>query len=166
MKRLVVAGIVLVCGILAGCSSKTAAPSTQSAAGPSGVDVGSVVVVLGDSISADARKIVDEVNGVARLKTAIDGELGKAGRLKTGSTRVLEIKVSEFRLRSGATVFWAGIMSGVDTLQVHAVVREGSRTVREFDTGDSTSGAFAGLSSSSRFQTMTDAVAERVKKEL
>jgi hypothetical protein len=168
MKRLFVMAILVACGVFAACSSPSRAPSPQPASSGSASvpDVGSVVVELGSTIDSDDRKILDEVNGVARLQTAIEGELRKSGRLKPESARVLQVQVKEFRLRSGATAFMTGIMSGVDTLQVHATVSEGGRPLREIDTGDSTSGAFSGPSSSSRYQTMVDALAERIGKAL
>jgi hypothetical protein len=156
--------IVLATVFAGGCSSKTAEP--QTSVGARVIDVGSIVVRYASSVATDDRKLLDEVNGGPRLKTAVEGELGKAAKLRSGSPRVLEIEVTEFRLRSGATVFLAGIMAGVDTLQVKVRVREGAQVVREFTTGDSTSGGFGGLSSSSRYQTMADAVAERLRTEL
>ena len=156
-------GLLLAVVFAGGCSSKTAEPTSIGARVS---DVGNIVVSYASSIAADDRKLLDEVNGGPRLKTAVEGELGKAAKLRSGSSRVLEIEVTEFRLRSGATVFLAGIMAGVDTLQVKVRVREGAQVVREFTTGDSTSGGFSGFSSSSRYQTMADAVAERLRTEL
>ena len=157
--------MVLVLGVsLVACSSKTASP--PAATGERVSDVGSVVVTIASPVTADAGQTLDEVNAGPRLKTAIEAQLGKTGKLKSGSSRVLEIEVIEFRLRSGATVFLAGIMAGVDTLQFRATVRENGRIVRQFVTGDSTSGGFAGLSSSSRYQTMADAASERLATEL
>jgi hypothetical protein len=156
---LVVAGTLLFA-----CSSKTAPAPAPSGAPVAHVDA--VVVTVGAAIGADERRILDEVNGAPRLRTAIEGELGKAGKLETGGGRVLEVEITDFRLRSGATVFFAGIMAGVDTLYVRAVVRQDGRVIRELTTGDSTSGGFAGLSSSSRFQTMADALAERLRAAL
>jgi hypothetical protein len=158
--------LLLTTALLGGCSSKATAP--PAASGVRVGDVGSIVVTYASSISAADRKLLDEVNGGPRLKTAIESELAKAAKLRSGSPRVLEVELTEFRLRSGATVFWTGILSGVDTLQIQVKVRDGGRVVRQFATGDSTGGGISptGFSSSNRYQIMADAVAERLRDEL
>ncbi|MGH7897301.1 MAG: DUF4410 domain-containing protein [Candidatus Binatia bacterium] len=156
---------VLALAVVSACSSKTAETKSQ-ARGPSTADVGKVVVTIANTIDADGKKVLGEVNAVSRLQAAVLGELTKAGKFKAASPRALEIQVTEFRLRSGTAVFLAGIMAGVDSLNVQVTVRDGSSTGRQYKTGDSSTGAFAGLTSSSRFQPMADAVAVRVAEEL
>src|SRR6185436_274150 len=107
-----------------------------AASGARVADVGSVVV----SSSDEKRELLDKLNGIARLKTAIEGKVAEAAKLKSGSSRVLHVQVTDIRLRSSATMVWAGVMAGVDTLQVQVTVREGGQVVYQFTTGASTSG--------------------------
>ena len=152
--------------LLASCSSRSAQEPEAAGIGQPGVDVGSITVTLAPSLEADAKTVFDEVNGTIRLKAAVEGILTKVGRLKPGSPRAMEVEVTDFRLRSGATVFWVGIMAGVDILDVTVTVRDGSQIVRQFSTGVGSSGIAGGLSSSSRFQPMADVVADRVAEQL
>ena len=79
---------------------------------------------------------------------------------------MLEIQLTRYRLRSGATTFWFGLMAGADILDVTATVREGDRILEKYTTGAGTTGAFAGLDQVSRFEKLATAVAERVVKQL
>ena len=79
---------------------------------------------------------------------------------------MLDIQVTRYRLRSGAAVFWFGLMAGADILDVKATVREGDRILKEYTTGAGTSGAFAGLDQVSRFEKLATAVSQRVVKQL
>lgn len=148
----------------------TACSSRQSeepvATGPPVANVGTVVVSVSSTLDADDKRIFDEVNGTTRLKAAVEGAVTKIAKLTPGSPRVLEVEVTGFRLRSGATVFWAGIMAGVDTLDVDVTVRDGAQVLRTYTTGCGSSGIQGGLTSSSRFQPMADTVAERVAEQL
>ncbi|MCK6557213.1 hypothetical protein L6Q96_21945 [Candidatus Binatia bacterium] len=149
---------------MAGCSARESehvAPTGQPVA-----SVGKVVVTVAPSLAADNKTIIDEVNGLPRLRAAIEGELSKKGKLDENSPRVLNVEITDFRLRSGALVFWLGIMAGVDTLDVGVQVRDGEQVVRSYTTGVGSSGIAGGLTSSSRFQPMADVVAERVVEQL
>jgi hypothetical protein len=157
---------------LAGCASSSVSPRATAAAsggGASGArvaDVGSVVVSY--AISGENRELLERLNGAARLKTTIEGKLAEAAKLKSGSPRVLQVEVTDIRLRSAATMVWAGVMAGVDTLQVQVTVRDAGQVVHQFTTGASTSGVgvVGNFPMDSRYQTMADAVAERIAKDL
>ena len=164
--RMVVIG--LVAAGLAGCSSSSvrarAAASGVATSGARVADVGSVVV----SYSGEKRELLDKVNGTARLKTAIERKVAEAGKLKSGSSRVLDVQVTDIRLRSANTMVWAGVMAGVDTLQVQVTVRESGQVVSQFTTGASTSGigVVGNFPMDSRYETMVDEVAARISNEL
>ena len=159
--------VLLVAGLAqaAGCSGHSQ-PEVPVATGPRVPNVGSVVVTVSGAVSPDVKEIFDEVNGTKRLQVAVEGAGAKVAKLTPGSPRVLEVEVTAFRLRSGATVFWAGIMAGVDTLDVNVTVRDGDHVVRTYTSGVGSSGIKGGLTSSSRFQPMADVVAERVAEQL
>ena len=83
-----------------------------------------------------------------------------------GRRRRWFIQVTRYRLRSGATVFWLGLMAGADMLDVRATVREGETVLEDYTTGAGTTGAFAGLDQVSRFEKLATAVAQRVVNQL
>lgn len=124
------------------------------------------MVSVSDKVDPDGQQIFSEVDGTPRLKQAVEKAVANVAKLNAASPRVLEVEVTGFRLRSGATVFWAGIMAGVDTLDVNVAVREGQQVTRSYTTGVGSSGIAGGLTSSSRFQPMADVVAERVANQL
>jgi hypothetical protein len=81
------------------------------------------------------------VDGASRLSRSMESALAKQGRLDPSSPRVLDLQVTKYRLRSGATVFWFGLMAGADVLDVTGTVHEGDQTVRTVSTGAGTTGA-------------------------
>ena len=165
-RRLV--GIVLALGLtaVAGCSSqRPPSPQNLPTAGTVAT-VGSVVVTVSEAVAADRQERFVKVDGPSRLTRAIESELTHAARLDRQSGRVLDIEVMRYRLRSGAAVFWFGLMAGADILDVKATVREGDRILKEYTTGAGTSGAFAGLDQVSRFEKLATAVSQRVVKQL
>ncbi len=164
-RRLV--GIVLALGLTAaaGCSSqRPPSPQNLPTAG-SVATVGSVVVTVSEAVAADRQERFAKVDGPSLMR-AIESELAHAARLDRQSGRVLDIQVTRYRLRSGAAVFWFGLMAGADILDVKATIREGDRILKEYTTGAGTSGAFAGLDQISRFEKLATAVSQRVVKQL
>lgn len=148
------------------CSSGRGPSPGAAEVGEPVPSVGRVVVTMSSALPADRRSRLEAVDGPSRLARAVEAELRRAGRIAPQSSRVLTLEVTKYRMRSGATVFWAGLMAGGDFLEVAATVTEGDRTVRSFTTGAGTSGAFAGLDQVSRFEKVTGAVAQRVVKAL
>ena len=165
-RRLV--GIVLALGfaVVAGCSSQRPPSPEKPPAAGTVATVGSVVVTVSETVAADRQERFAKVDGPSRLIRAIESELTRAARLDRQSGRVLDIQVTRYRVRSGATVFWFGLMAGADVLDVKATVREGDRILKEYATGAGTTGAFAGLDQVSRFEKLATAVAQRVVKQL
>jgi len=160
--------IVLALGLAAamGCSSQRPASPDKAPSAGMVANVGSVVVTVVETLPADRQERFGKVDGPSRLARAMESELTRAGRLDRHSGRVLGVQVTKFRLRSGATVFWAGLMAGADILDVRATVREGETVLEDYTTGAGTTGAFAGLDQVSRFEKLATAVAERVVKKL
>lgn len=154
----------LVATAICGCSSHQ--ESAQKVVGLPVKDVGTIIVTVSDKVDPDDQQIFKEVDGTPRLKQALEKAVANVAKLNAVSPRVLEVQVTGFRLRSGATVFWAGVMAGVDTLDVDVAVRDGQQITRSYTTGVGSSGIAGGLTSSSRFQPMADVVAERVADEL
>jgi len=161
-------GIVIALGLaaLVGCSSQR--PPAPEKAPTTGMvaNVGSVVVTVSQALPADRQDRFARVDGQSRLVRAMESELTRAGKLDRQTGRVLDIQVTRYRLRSGAAVFWFGLMAGADLLDVKATVREGDSILEEYTTGAGTTGAFAGLDQVSRFEKLATAVAARVVKQL
>lgn len=149
---------------LSGCAAEKASPPRPPGTPP--VTVSHVAVSVAPSLSADRVQAFNGVDGSSRLTRALESALTKAGTLDPSSPRVLDVQVTKYRMRSGATVFWFGLMAGGDLLDVTATVSEGGQAVRTVSTGAGTSGAFAGLDQVSRFEKVSGAVAERVVKQL
>ena len=158
-------GIILAVGlsVAAGCSSQRAPGPVKSPAAASVPAVASVVVTVDESVPRDRQERFTKVDGPSRLTRAIESELTHAGRLDRQSGRVLEVQVTRYRLRSGATMFWFGLMAGAD---VKATVRTGDQVLKEYTTGAGTTGAFAGLDQVSRFEKLATAVSKRVVQQL
>jgi hypothetical protein len=148
---------------LAACSSERAHPEPVGESVP---QVGRVIVAPSPDLPADRRERLEKLGATFMLKAALEAALSAAGKLDEKSPVALEVEITKFRMRSGATVFWFGAMAGADLLDVRAVARDGDRTVRQIETGAGSIGAWAGLSQDSRFERLTRAVADRVVKLL
>lgn len=159
--------LALVLNGIGGCSSQRPALPETPPVGEVVLNVGGVVVSVSDAVPADWQQRLEEVYGTSRLHTAVWDALMRVAKLDRHSPRVLEVQVTRFRLRSSALVLWVGLMAGVDYLDVKAVVRDGTRTVREYTTGAATAGLGWGLIGQvERFQKLAGAVAERVAEQL
>ena len=155
--------LVLVASGLVGCGSERSHPLPLGESVP---QVGRVVVALSSDLPTDRQARLDKLGATFMLKGALEAALTKAGKLDTQSPVALNVEITRFRMRSGATVFWFGAMAGGDLLDVRAAARDGDRTVRQLETGAGSIGAFAGLSQDSRFERLIRAVADRVVKAL
>jgi len=160
--RLVTA-LVLGVAAMVGCSARHS-PSPE-AVGERVASVGRLTVTVSEVVSAGRMARFEKVDGPARLTAAVESELARVGKLERESTRVLELVVTQYRLRSGASVFMWGMMAGGDSIAVDVVVREGERTLRTYSTGAG-SVAAGGLDQASRFERLARAVGERVVMEL
>jgi hypothetical protein len=144
------------------CGSARSHPAPVGAPIP---QVGSVVVDMAPELPADRRARLDKLGATFLLKGALEAALSKAGKFDAQSPVVLQVDITKFRLRSGATVFWFGVMAGGDYMDVRAAAHDGDRTLRQVETGAGSIGA-GGLSQDSRFATLARAVADRVTKDL
>ena len=50
----------------------------------------------------------------------------------------MDVKITRFRLRSGASAFWLGYMAGADFIHVEITVREGGAPMKTYKTDTST----------------------------
>jgi hypothetical protein len=129
-------------------------------------DVGAVTVSTADALDADRRTRFEKAEGASRLERAVEAELTRAGRFNRESPRMLDVQVVRYRMRSGATVVWLGIMSGSDLVEVKVTEREGDRVVRGYSTGAASAGAYKGIDQVSRLESLATALAKRIVAEL
>ena len=62
--------------------------------------------------------------------------LASAGKADEGT--VVKIRITRFRLRSGSSAFWLGVMAGADTIACDVEVERNGRSSHRFDTDTST----------------------------
>jgi hypothetical protein len=148
-----------------GCGSHQS-PSPAAAVPVGNVsNVGRIIVTVAPAVAADREARFQKVDGTSRLATAVETELTKVGRFDRESPRVMDVVVTKYRLRSGASVLMLGMMSGGDMMEVAITVRERDRDLVSYSTGAG-SVARGGLDQVSRFERLAHAVAERVVKQL
>jgi len=163
LRRGEVAVIALTIFGIVACGSGRSHPAPVGAPVP---QVGSVVVAVSPDLPADRRDRLTKLGATFMLKGALEAALAKAGKLDAQSPIALQVDITKFRMRSGATVFWLGVMAGGDFLDVRAAAHDGDRTLRQVETGAGSMGGFAGLTQDSRFEHLARAVADRVTKDL
>ena len=95
-------------GIVA-CGSERSHPVPVGAPVP---QVGSVVVAMSPDLTTDRRDRLNKLGATFMLKGALEAALSKAGKLDAQSPVALQVDITKFRMRSGATVFWLGAMAG------------------------------------------------------
>jgi hypothetical protein len=164
-RVIVIASVFGLVGVAA-CSSQRPAAPEKPPIGESVPNVGSVVVSVSEAVPADSQQRFAEVSGALRLHSTVQAALMRVAKLDPQSPRSLEVRVTQFRLRSASLAFWGGPMSGVDYLDVKATVRDGDRTVREYTTGAATTGVGTWIGQDARFEKLVLAVAERVADQL
>jgi len=154
--------MVMACGFIgAGCASQHQPAPVP--AGPIPI-IGRVDVSLSGTIAADRAARFEKVDGPSRLATAIEAELERKGRFDRDAPGVLDVSVTKYRMRSGASVFMWGLYAGGDLVDVAVALRSGEHVVLGFTTG--AGGVGGGFDQVSRFERVAKAVAERVVAEL
>lgn len=84
---------------------------------------------------------------VARFKNHLASQLASSDLLasgKHGKTRLLEVNVTSYRMRSDGARFWAGIMAGKDGIQSTVSIKDmaSGRTLMQFTVESSNSTAW------------------------
>lgn len=122
---------VLVCFIAVGCSSARVFQTSGTAASVGAVsDV--LVALKPGALDADTETDYRANSMSGSIRTALLAELrGKGKTAPQGAT--VEFAVTDFRLRSGSAVFWAGVMAGGDRLAGIVTVRNGTTVLKTFE---------------------------------
>jgi len=162
-RRGLVAVMVLVAAAAVGCGGR--AKPSPAASGPSVPKIGKVVVTMAGEVADDREARFTKVGGNERLTAALTAELTKTGRYDASSPNVLNVQVTSYRMRSGAAVYFGGLASGGDHMEVVVTVTDGASTLKTYKTGAG-SVMGGGLDQGSRFDHVAKAVAERVVAQL
>jgi hypothetical protein len=159
--------LVLLVSLSSACASGSG-PESEPApemAGPGfGDAIGRVEVGPADTLNDPERVAAFKRYQVPdKLAAAVDGDLRRAGRLDPGAGTTLRLLVDDFRLRSGSSAFWAGVMAGADRISVRVFVERDGRELRSYTTNTSTAlGGIAYASSTKRLDRLIKTLAERV----
>lgn len=125
------------------------------------------VVVNEATVAPDRLTAIQNYKVVSRLKNGVTELLKKQGKYAADGTAQLEIEVTDFRLRSGASAFFLGAMAGGDFTAVDVNVIEDGTSTHHFSTSASTArgGAFA-ASPTHRVNAVSTAVTKRIVAKL
>ncbi|MBW2542581.1 MAG: hypothetical protein JRF15_10865 [Deltaproteobacteria bacterium] len=149
---------------LFGCAAAPGNGTIQFSATDSIEATGRDVTVSVDAsgLSGDRREAFLQQAGSRKIANKVLQKLWSGGG-KNQLPDAVNIRVTQFRLRSGSTGFWLGAMAGADQIAVTVeVVNEGGAT-RSFATDTST--AIAGIirpGAVERFDRMVNTLAERI----
>lgn len=134
-----------------------------------GAMVKSVVVTLDESgLSSDRLSKAEAYDLVSRITQDIELRLQQNSSYDANNGGLaLHLNVTAFRLRSGASAFWLGVMAGADIIAVDVDVKKGSKIVKSFKTDISTVlGGMALPAPTQRVNRMSKGLAIRVAKGL
>jgi len=186
MLKLSFVGVVLLSLFMLGCGEKKAsapdakpvekhsvksakktveAPAEKSASLSSSYIVKEVVVAIDES-KVDAERI--ESARTYDLTGRIEGDTKSAlqggGHFDSSQGDiVLKVTVTNFRLRSGASAFWLGVMAGADKIAIDVSVEKNGEVVNTFQTDISTAlGGMALPAPSQRINRMSKGLSERI----
>ena len=159
---------VLLCAglLMVSCGGKKAHKS-DAAIALSG-NVSSVTVVIDkNTVPADRLEAIETHNVVSRLQNGVTELLQSRGKYAADGTVQVAIRVTDFRLRSGASAFWLGAMAGSDFTSVDVEVTEQGKQTRHFSTDASTAmGGMIAPSPSQRVNKVCTEVSNRIVKQL
>jgi hypothetical protein len=169
-QRLASLGCLLaVVAALAGCASSPEHEKPQRAAASHLPDpIGRVEVRIDPSLDEAARSAaIDKLAAPDKISTAVSDLLRTRGRLDTSAATTLQITITNFRLRSGASAFWLGAMAGPDRLAVDVRVEKNGASLTQYQTDTSSvlgGIAFAGMGH--RFDRLVKTIAQRIVEGL
>lgn len=111
--------VVVLLGILAGCTHGRLEPGTARIPAP----LGRVDVTTAPDLPADRIARYRELDGDRLIRESIEGELARAGLLQPEAPTSIAVTVTVFRLRSGANAFVNGFFAGSDLLDGRIEIR-------------------------------------------
>lgn len=125
------------------------------------------VVVNKTTVAADRLTAIKNYKVVSRLQNGVTELLKKQGKYASDGTIQLEVEITDFRLRSGASAFFLGAMAGGDFTAVDVTVIENGESSHHFSTSASTArGGLFASSPTHRVNAVSVAVTKRVVAKL
>lgn len=125
------------------------------------------VVVNEATVAPDRLTAIQNYKVVSRLKNGVTELLKKQGKYAADGTAQLEIEITDFRLRNGATAFFIGAMAGGDFTAVDVNVIEDGASTHHFSTSASTArGGVFSASPTHRVNAVSTAVTKRIVAKL
>ena len=145
------------------------APVEKSSALSSSYLVKKILVAIDESkLDAERIDVAKKYKLGERLKGDIKAALQGDGHFDASQGNMaLKISVTNFRLRSGASAFWLGVMSGADKIAIDVSVEKKNKVVKTFQADIST--AMGGLitpAPSQRINRMSKGLSERIISSL
>jgi hypothetical protein len=126
------------------------------------------VVTLGTSLEQDRVEVAKTYTLLGRIEEDVRSVLQEKGSYDSAASGItLNINVSDFRLRSGASAFWLGAMAGADRLAVNVDAEANGANLKTFKTDTSTIlGGIALPAPTQRVNRMSKALAKRIVDKL
>jgi hypothetical protein len=123
----------------------------------------SSVTVTSDSVLSDRRRVYDELDADRAIEKAIISRLVEDGHFdESGDTRV-SVRITEFRLRSAGSAFWAGFMAGVDMLDGEVDIQQGEDSNNRYTFKLSSSEEwYFKYGAAARFRSLANELAEKI----
>ncbi|MEE9342033.1 MAG: DUF4410 domain-containing protein [Gammaproteobacteria bacterium] len=174
LTRFSITAVLFYSLLMSGCASNPsagAAESIKQAANSvltNGRSVSKIIVSLDNDLASDRKEAADQYSLADRIKTDVQAVLEEKGVMSSSENGVvLNINVSSFRLRSGASAFWAGAMAGADNIFVTVDAESNGAKLKTFKTDISTAlGGLIAPSPSQRINRMSKALAKRIVSKL
>ena len=153
------------CSVTGGTKSPANLPSGPSTLG-GGQQVGEVVVSLNQELPADLTQVLEAYEVVRILDNRVREQLESRGMTSDGTLEV-DVEIIGMRLRSNGTAIWWGFFAGGDWITVDVEVKQGGRSIKQFQTGTSTAlGGFIFGGRSTRVGRMMKTLAERIAEHI
>lgn len=119
--------IVMSITMLIGCASRVPQMDTFQA---QGMKVGQITIRVADGALDDRREqVFTKAEGAKLLRDDLTGLLTAQGLFDESSTIALDVEVTSFRMRNGATRYFTGVFSGADHLAGEMNVAQGGKTI-------------------------------------
>ena len=165
-----VLGLIVLLGVGStfwGCSSTAFPPGSTVARTTSDGTPQVTVSIDASGIPQERLQVFEERGGAEALANGILKALTETKKQPALAPAELRVVVTNFRLRSTASGFWAGPIAGADKLDVGVTLLSEGEVLKTYETG--VAGVVAGLikpGAGRRFNGLIEVASERIVQEL